>query len=94
VTAAAAWVAAEAQRMRDGLEARCVAADLGCEVTAHPELVGRVEAWDPLPGWRLLIGTPQEVRTAVAAERRGRGLLTWLNVLGSQGQPRRYGQGS
>jgi hypothetical protein len=87
MTVTGAWVAAEAQRMRDGLEAACVAADLGCEVTAHPELAGRVEAWEPLPGWRLLIGTPQEVRRAVVAERRRRALLMWLNVLGSQGQP-------
>jgi hypothetical protein len=50
VTAAAAWVAAKAQRMRDGLEAGMLAGELGCEVTAHPELAGRVEAWEPLPG--------------------------------------------
>lgn len=80
-------VAAEAQKMRDGLEAGMLAGDLGCEVTPHPELAGRVEAWDPLPGWHLLIGTPQEVRRAVTAELRCRGLLMWLNVLGSQGQP-------
>jgi hypothetical protein len=33
----------------------------------------------------LLIGTPQEVREAVTAELRRRGLLGWLSVLGSQG---------
>lgn len=87
MTAVRPWVAAEAQRMRDGLEAGCLAADLGCEVSAHPELAGRVEAVDPLPGWRVLIGTPQQVRVAVAAEVRRRGLLMWLSVLGSQGQP-------
>jgi hypothetical protein len=86
----AARVAAEAQRMRDGLEARSLARELGCEVTAHPELAGRVEAWDPLPGLTLLIGTPDEVRAEVVAcraEDRARLLRLWLSVLGSQGQP-------
>jgi hypothetical protein len=87
MTAVAARVVAQAQRMRDGLEAGMLAGELGCQVTPHPELAGRVEAWEPLPGWHLLIGTPEEVRRAVAAERRRRALLVWLKVLGSQGQP-------
>lgn len=74
--------------MRDRLEAGVLAGELGCQVTPHPELAGRVEAWGPLPGWHLLIGTPQEVREAVTAELRRRGLLGWLNVLGSQGSHR------
>jgi hypothetical protein len=85
VTAVAARVAAEAQKVRDGLEARVLAGELGCQVTPHPELAGRAEARGPLPGWHLLIGTPQEVREAVTAELRRRGLLGWLSVLGSQG---------
>lgn len=86
MTAVRAWVAAEAQRMRDGLEAACVAADLGCEVTAHPELAGRVEAWDLCPA-----GTCSSARRRRYAEQWrpsvAGALLTWLNVLGSQGHP-------
>jgi hypothetical protein len=54
VTTVAAWVAAEAQKVRDGLEARVLAGELGCQATPHPELAGRVEAWAPLPGWTCL----------------------------------------
>ena len=47
-----------------------------------PQLAGRVEAWNPLPGLRLVIGTPDAVR----AEVRRDGLRGWLAVLGRQGQ--------
>lgn len=69
------------ERLRDRFEADRLAAELGCEVTPHPELAGRVEAWNALPGLRLVSGIPAEVR----AEVRRCGLREWLSVLGSQG---------
>jgi hypothetical protein len=50
VTVSAASLAAEAQRMRGQLEAHWLAAELGCEVTPHPELRGIVEARGPAQG--------------------------------------------
>ncbi|HEY0932449.1 MAG TPA: hypothetical protein VGD91_01795 [Trebonia sp.] len=76
------FTAAAVRRLRDEFAASRLAAELGCEVTAHPELTGRVEAWDPLPGLRLVMGTPDDVR----AEVRRDGLRGWLAVLGRQGQ--------
>lgn len=76
-----AWVAAEARRLRDQLEADSLAAELGCEVTVKPRIAGRVDAWNALPGLRLVSGTPDEVRDAV----RQHGLREWLGVLGKQG---------
>ncbi len=48
--------------MNAAAEARCLAAELGCEVTPHPLLDGVVEARDPAPGVWLLAGTPGEIR--------------------------------
>ncbi|HEY0935869.1 MAG TPA: hypothetical protein VGD91_19285 [Trebonia sp.] len=76
------FTAAAVHRLRDKFAADRLAAELGCEVTAHPRLAGRVEAWDPLPGLRLVTGTPEDVR----AEVRRDGLRGWLAVLGRQGQ--------
>jgi hypothetical protein len=65
VNVTGAWVTTEIRRMRGEFEAARLAAELGCEVTPHPELAGRVEARDPLPGLWLVIGTPDEVRAEV-----------------------------
>jgi hypothetical protein len=75
----AAWVAAEAARMRGQHEARLLADELGCEVTPHPERPGVVEAREPSPGVYVLVGTPAEVR---AAGREAQ-LREWLAVLGT-----------
>ena len=61
-----------------------LAAELGCEVTPHPILAGRVEARDPVPGIYVLVGAPGEVR----AEARRCGLLAWLGCLGTLGNGR------
>jgi hypothetical protein len=76
----AAGVAAQAEWLRDKLEADDLGAELGCEVIPHPALAGIVEACCPVPGVWLLAGTPGEVR----AEARRVGLLGWLAVLGNQ----------
>jgi alkanesulfonate monooxygenase SsuD/methylene tetrahydromethanopterin reductase-like flavin-dependent oxidoreductase (luciferase family) len=68
MTTAADRLAAVAQQMRDKFDADRLAGELGCEVTPHPELAGRVDARDPLPGLWLLTGTPDEVRAEVRAE--------------------------
>jgi DNA-binding transcriptional regulator YhcF (GntR family) len=94
VTVTAAEVAAETEWMRDRFEAGCLAADLGCEVTAHPRFAGVFEARDPAPGVWLLTGRPEEIRAEVArvgeaararAVARRAGLLEWLTVSGTQG---------
>lgn len=78
----AAWLERRARLLRGVSDADALGRELGCEVTPHPELAGRVEAWDPLPGLRLVIGTPGEVRDGV----REHGLREWLSVLGKQGR--------
>lgn len=75
MSVAAAWAA----RRRGRVEADCLAAELGCEVTPHPERPGVVEARGPSPGVYVLVGTPAEVR---AAGREGQ-LRQWLAVLGT-----------
>ena len=75
----AAWVQARARQLRAAQEAGRLAAELGCEVTPHPELAGVVEARCPVPGVWLLAGTPDEVR----AEVRRHGMRQWLAVLGT-----------
>ena len=89
----AAWLAAETERMRDQFEADHLAAELGCEVTAHPRFAGVFEARNPAPGIWLLTGTPDEIRAEVArtakaartaAVARRAGLLEWLTVAGAQ----------
>jgi len=62
VTVTAEWLAAEAERLRDQLEADRLAAELGCEVTMHPRFVGVFEARDPAPGLFLVSGSPGEIR--------------------------------
>lgn len=67
------------QRMRGRLEADRLAAELGCEVTAHPELSGIVEARGPAEGVWLLAGTPAKVRAAARAAK----MREWLTCLGT-----------
>jgi hypothetical protein len=83
VTITAAWLAAEAERMRDQLEADRLAAELGCEVTLDPRFVGVFEARDPAPGVWLLSGTPDEIR----AEWRAAWMREWLPCLGTLKRP-------
>jgi hypothetical protein len=83
VSPLAAWVAAEAERMRDQQEADRLTGELGCEVTPHPFYVGVFEVSDQELGLVLVSDVPDEIRTEV----RRHGLRMWLNVLGSQGQP-------
>lgn len=75
----AAWVAAAAQRMRGQLEADRLAAELGCEVSQHPELRGIVEARSPAEGVWILAGTPDSVRAGARAAQ----MRQWLGQLGS-----------
>ena len=78
----AEWLARQARLLRGVSDADALGRELGCEVTPHPDLVGRVEAWHPLPGLHVMVGTPGEVRDGV----REHGLLLWLAVLGKQGR--------
>lgn len=79
MTATVGSLGAAAQRMRDRLEAHRLAAELGCEVTPHPELPGIVEARGPAEGIWLLAGTPVKVRAAARAAQ----MREWLACLGT-----------
>ena len=85
MSATAAAVAAQAEWLRDQLEADRLAAELGCEVTLHPHFTGRFEARDAAPGLWLVCGTPDEIR----AEWRKAWLREWLPYLGSLDRARR-----
>jgi hypothetical protein len=65
VTTTAASVAAEAEWLRDSLDALALAAELRCEVALHPSFAGIVEAFRPAPGIYVLVGTPEEIRAEV-----------------------------
>jgi DNA-binding CsgD family transcriptional regulator len=84
VTVTAEQLAAEAEWMRDQLEANRLAAELGCEVISHPLRAGIFDARGPAPGVWLLSGTPDELR----AEWRTAWLREWLKYLGTL-KPRR-----
>lgn len=85
MTPAEARAAIRAEHDRDVHEAHRLAAELGCEVTAHPQLVGTVEAYGPLPGVYVMVGGADEIRSEVRADKRRRGLREWLAVLGTLG---------
>jgi DNA-binding CsgD family transcriptional regulator len=87
-TVTAAWVTAEAERLRRQIEADSLAAELGCEVTPHPCFAGLFEARDPAPGVWLLSGTPDEIR----AEWRAAWMREWLPRLGELKRARRRRQ--
>jgi hypothetical protein len=77
----AALVTVQAGRILGQFQAVRLAAELGCEVAPHPELAGLVEAPNPAPGIRLLVGTADEIR----AEARAALLRQRLACLGTLG---------
>ena len=81
MTVTAAQVEAEAEWLRDQVEARQLAEELGCEVAPHPRFAGIFEVDDPALGLYLQSDVPDEIR----AEVRRHGLQAWLAVLGRQG---------